>query len=589
MTGSDRILDAYSRGHPALLVTGRSLYDFDIDPTDGKLRPILEILRRQLFKNVGVHLATYSLAAGLQWNGAADTRDQAEVEQLLRRHNLLPEAAPGENEQVKTLRGIFSLARASTNIKWHDGRDARAGFLLEFAEHLMPCFANGGNSDPQTHSTELANLLGNSLALRASGNLVIFHGREGLIDELVVSALHLVHLPQPNVEEKKTFVLTASKLYANAQFEPGLNADAISGLTINTPNRGLEHILRESHRSGNVITARQLSQQKNRDVEQISEHTLAALDTTRANGLELRGRNIEIAKRLLDAWTGGLAKGDENTPLNVVLVGPPGTGKTVLALSAAASAKVAAYQVLNPKGSLVGETERKVRLQWHALNEWGGVGFVDEVTEALPLQRSDFNGDSGATQAVTATLLTELSNESVRGRRMLIGTTNCPWRIGAAMRSRLRFVPVTNPLLQDYPAIVAAIAASLNRKPVDFDESDSFVKLAAEIFYNRGANPRDIRDQLSDAVFFGKSALRPEALIAAAEDFAPSADVGSMVYADLWAVRVCSRKSYLPWAADPGSYEFPPHLEDIVDKATGEIDTKKLDRKIESMKPHANV
>jgi hypothetical protein len=588
MTGADRILDAYSRGHPALLITGRSLYDFDIDPADGKLRSILEILRRQLFKSVGVHLATYSLAAGLQWSGAADSRDQAEVEQLLRRHGLL-ELTPGENEQVRTLRGIFSLARATTNVKWHDGRDARVGFLLEFAEHLVPSFANGGNSDPQTHSTEFANLLGNSLALRASGNLVMFHGREGLIDELVVSALHLVHLPQPNVEEKKAFVLTASKLYTSAQFEAGLNADAVSHLTINTPNRGLEHMLRESHRSGEPITARQLSQQKNRDVEQISEQTLAALDTTRANGLELRGRNIGIAKRLLDAWIDGLAKGDENTPLNVVLVGPPGTGKTVLALSAAAAAKVAAYQVLNPKGSLVGETERKVRLQWHALNEWGGVGFVDEVTEALPLQRSDFNGDSGATQAVTATLLTELSNEAVRGRRMLVGTTNCPWRIGAAMRSRLRFVPVTNPLMQDYPAIVAAIAASLSRTPVDFDETDSLVRLAAEIFYNRGANPRDIRDQLSDTVFFGPSGLRPEALITAAEDFAPSADTGSMVYADLWAVRVCSRKSYLPWAADPGSYEFPPHLENLVDPKTGEVNIEKIDRSIESMKGHANV
>jgi hypothetical protein len=587
MDGTERILEAYFRGHPALLVTGRSLYDFDIDAGDGKLRPVLEILRRQLFAKSGIHLQTYSLAAGLQWNGLPDARDQGELEKILRRHGLL-DVAPGENEQVKTLRGIFSVARAPTNVKWHDGREARLAFLLEFAEHLVPCSANGGATEPQVHSTELANLLGNSLALRSGGNLVIFHGREGLIDELVVSALHLVHLPQPTIEEKKRFVIEASKLYANAQFETGLDADVVSHLTMNTPNRGLEHMLRESHRSGEPVTARRLSEQKNHDIEQISEHTLAALDTLRSNGAELCGRNVAIAKCLLDAWTEGLARGDANTPLNVVLVGPPGTGKTVLALSAAAKAKVAAYQVLNPKGSLVGETERKVRLQWHALNEWGGVGFVDEVTEALPLQRSDFNGDSGATQAVTATLLTELSNETVRGRRMLIGTTNCPWRIGEAMRNRLRFVPVTNPLPQDYPAIIVAIAASLSRRSLSFDATDSFVRLAAEIFYNRGANPRDIRDQLSDA-FFGDRSLRAERLIATAEDFAPSADGASVVYADLWAVRVCSRKSYLPWAADPASYEFPPHLEDIVDKGTGEIDNEKLNRKIESMKPYANV
>ena len=56
MSGADGILDAYARGHHALLVTGRSLYDFDVDPADGKLRPVLEIVRRQLFRDFAVHL-----------------------------------------------------------------------------------------------------------------------------------------------------------------------------------------------------------------------------------------------------------------------------------------------------------------------------------------------------------------------------------------------------------------------------------------------------------------------------------------------------------------------------------------------------
>src|SRR5258708_190562 len=170
MSGADEILDAYSRGHHALLVTGRSLYDFDVDPADGKLRPVLEIVRRQLFKDFAVHLVTYSLAAGLQWDTINNTDDHAGVEKLLRGHALL-NVAPNENEQVRILRGIFSLARATAKFKWHDGREARIGFLLEFAEHLVPSSANGGCSDAQLHSTEFANLLGNGLALRASGNL----------------------------------------------------------------------------------------------------------------------------------------------------------------------------------------------------------------------------------------------------------------------------------------------------------------------------------------------------------------------------------------------------------------------------------
>jgi len=590
MSGADRILEAYSHGHHALLVTGRSLYDFDVDPGEAKLRPLLEILRRQLFKDFGVHLVTYSLAAGLQRNKLEDGHDDAEVDKLLHRHNLLLEVPLNENEQVRTLRGIFTLARATTKFKWRDGREARLGFLLEFAEHLVPSAMNGGCTEAQLHSTEFANLLGNGLALRASGNLVIFSGRDGFVDDLVVAALHVVHLKQPDVQEKRRFLTAALQIYTKAKFEDGLREDMVAHLTINTPNRGLEQLMRHSHRSGSRITAGQLAKQKSRDVEEISEHTLAALDASRTNGVNLCGRNIAVARALVEAWTGGLARGDKYTPLNIVLVGAPGTGKTDLAVSAAGKAKVAAYQLLNPKGSLVGETERKVRLQWQALTAWGGIGFVDEITEALPLQRSDFNGDSGATQAVTATLLTELSNKAVRGRRMLIGTTNCPDRIGAAMRSRLRFVPVLNPLPQDLPAIICAITASLTSTTLDFDESDTNVQSAAELFYRRGANPRDIRGQLSDLLFSGRGKpLASASILKAAKDFVPSADTRSTIYADLWAVRVCSQKAYLPWAANPAAYEFPPHLAELVDPKSGDVDTEKLDATLAAMKAHANV
>lgn len=80
---------------------------------------------------------------------------------------------------------------------------------------------------------------------------------------------------------------------------------------------------------------------------------------------------------MLDAWTGDLATGDENTPLNVVLVGPPGTGKTILALSAAASAKVAAYQVLNLSGLSLGKQRGKYGFSGTPSTSGAVVGFVD--------------------------------------------------------------------------------------------------------------------------------------------------------------------------------------------------------------------
>ena len=117
-----------------------------------------------------------------------------------------------------------------------------------------------------------------------------------------------------------------------------------------------------------------------------------------------------------------------------------------MSLIVAKQAGVSAYQMHSPKTGIVGETERKAELQMGTLRESiPNLAFIDEITEALPLERSDFNGDSGATRAVTAALLTALADESRRGKSLLIATTNCPWRMGEAMRSRFIAIPVLQP------------------------------------------------------------------------------------------------------------------------------------------------
>jgi hypothetical protein len=583
---ADIVVDEHRKGFAALLLTGRSLVDFDVD-ADGHIRACVEILRKRLFDDAAIHLTTYSLASGFEWGGLS-CKNQGELERLLRKHGLL-DVNPDENEAVRIMRGVQSLIRQPTGFKWEDERDAHLGFLFEFGEHLTPCTLNGAPTEAQLHCVELANRLGNNLAPRKHGHLVLFHGREGLIDPLVISALRLVRLPQPDAAAKRRFITALQQTYAETKLDAGLDADAIARLTANTPNRGLEELFRESHRSGIVITARRLSDRKNRDVEEVSEHTLQPIDVSSPDRIELRGRNIETPLKLIEAWAEGLARRDTNTPRCVIFTGSPGSGKTTLVEEALRHAKVSGYTLLSPKGSLVGETERKAREQFRALNEWGGIGRVDEITEAFSLERNEFNGDSGASQAVTATLLTELSNESARGHRLIVGTTNCPWRMGEAMRNRFRFVPVLNPLLEDVPQVILAITRTIG-VDAEFDDTDPMLRRAAELFHAKAANPRDIRDQISDIVFLSRSSrITAKQIVDAALDFTPSCDVRSVAYADLWAIRVCSRKSYLPWSTNPASYPYPPHFVGVVDARTGEIDLHGLDAEIERLKPYANV
>jgi len=330
-----------------------------------------------------------------------------------------------------------------------------------------------------------------------------------------------------------------------------------------------------------------LAEQKNRDVEALSEHTLSVLDTFRARHLKLVGRNISAPMAILERYGEALLKGDASMPGNVLLVGPPGVAKTDLAILTAEGAKAAAYQMLSPKGGIVGETERKARIQQEVLREWvPNLAFVDEITEALPLERTDFDGDSGASRAVQAALLTALSDETRRGKSLLVATTNCPHRMGAAMRSRFTVIPVLYPLAEDYPAILIATACRVEPGTV-LNPEDERIREAARLFYLKGANPRHIRASLSNAMIITGS-LTPDAVLAAAHDQSHCADMASTIYADLWAVKVCSSRSFFPWASNPSEYPFPDHLKEFVD-GSGHIRMAELEKRLAELRPHANV
>jgi hypothetical protein len=586
----EMLLQAYDEGHPALLATGRSLYDLVLD-AKGKLRPLAESLRRATLERYGMIFVAYSMASGLNWDSARieDERDRRTIEAALGAHHLL-DVPQDQNEIVRVIRGISSLSRAPTSgLKWADGRDLRFAFCFEFTEHLTPgSLTNGMQTEAQLVAIELAHITAQSLALRSSGNLVLFHGREGLVDELVCGALKYVRLPQPDAYEKRAFLAAAATLYGRATFEDGLTPEAVVSLTTNTPNRGLESLLRASDRSGRPLMARELVEQKNRDVEELSERTLTPLDTSRVADLRLYGKNISKPQEILERYAAALLRGDPAMPANVLLAGAPGTAKTDLAILTAHRGKAAAYRMLSPKGGIVGETERKARLQQVVLKEWvPNVAFVDEITEALPLERSDFDGDSGASRAVTAELLTALSDESRRGRSLLISTTNRPWAMGAAMRSRFTVIPVLQPLKEDYAGIVLATA---RRVAPSCEISANHPRLieAADVFYRKGANPRHIRAALSNALLLTGS-LSPDSVLFAAHDLCASTDLQSAIYADLWAIRACSSRSFLPWGDDPAHYPFPPHLREVVDPQTGDVIEAELNKRIEELKPHANV
>jgi hypothetical protein len=589
------IIDAYRSGHQTLLVSGRSLFDLDIDER-GELRPLSDTLSRRAKEEFGMATLEFDLALGARWKWDCFSDDErktfeAKIQnaEIPLRHGL---SAGADHRSPPHERAFLLLAALLRSMQ--QGAEVPAVLVLcRFGEDLAPDSERGTGSDWVIQISETLQLLAANYHRRRHRMLLIVTGTPERMDRRVVNSLRPVHLPQPEREDKLQLIteLRALPNYKGAGYEPGLDDSAVANLTARTPNHSLEEAFHGSSRTGKPITHSELIERKRADVIALSEGTLNLLDVDRVRGVRLVGRTIERPLSLLQKWAVDLKEANPNTPMNVLLVGSPSSGKTDLALLAAATCMLPAYAVLSPKGSLVGQTERQVRLLFRVFKELSpAFGFVDEITEAFPTERNSMNLDSGASSAVTAEMLNALSDSSRAGRTLLIATTNCPWRVGAAMASRFLFVPVLSAVEEDYPEILCGVASNLLPE-IDWDPEEKCVVDAARTFHAKGASPRVMRSLISSKIATLGAVTSTQIVERAATACAPQdpRDRASAEYADLFAIRVCSDLEMLPWWGRISEYPLPGYLRGIVNDQDGTVDMERLNRRIKELEPNANV
>jgi hypothetical protein len=589
------LLDAYRSGHQTMLLSGRSLFDLDVDER-GELRPLSNTLSRRVKEEFGMATLEFDLALGARWQWDAFSADERKAFEARIQNADIPlrhGVTAGSDHRTPPHERAFLLLGALLRSMEQHAEVPPVLVVCRFGEDLAPDAERRNGSDFVIQISEMLPLLAWNYQRRRHRMLLVVTGTPERMDRRVVSSLRPLYLPQPEREDKLELItaLRALPHYKAASYEPSLDDNAVANLTARTPNHSLEEAFYGSSRTGQPITHSDLTERKRADVIALSEGTLSLLDTDRVRGVALVGRTIERPLSLLQRWALGLKNADTNTPMNVLLVGSPSSGKTDLALLAAAACKLPAYGILSPKGSLVGQTERLVRILFRVFKELSpAFGFVDEITEAFPMERGSMNLDSGASSAVTAETLNALSDSSRAGRTLIIGTTNCPWRVGAAMASRFLFVPVLSAVEEDYPQILCGVARNLLPK-IDWEPTDKSVIEAAHVFYRKGASPRVMRSIISSKIATSDDVQSSRIVERAAATCAPQdpRDRASAEYADLFAIRVCSDLEMLPWWGRISDYPLPAYLRGIVSERDGTVDLERLNRRIEELEPSVNV
>lgn len=122
------------------------------------------------------------------------------------------------------------------------------------------------------------------------------------------------------------------------------------------------------------------------------------------------------------------------TPMGVLMMGPPGTGKTAICEALAKDAGVNFVKPVDLKSMWVGESERRATKFYSALKDLAPViVWIDEIDQ-YQKQRDGFDGDSGVSSGLFKKMLEFMSDTELRGKILFMFATNRPDLLDSAFK-----------------------------------------------------------------------------------------------------------------------------------------------------------
>ncbi len=173
-------------------------------------------------------------------------------------------------------------------------------------------------------------------------------------------------------------------------------------------------------------------------------------------------------------------------PTGILLYGPPGCGKTLIAKAVANEAEAQFFSINGPEimNKYYGETEARLREIFKEAREKApSIIFIDEI-DAIAPKREEVFGD--VEKRVVAQLLALMDGLTERGNVIVIGATNRPESVDPALRRPGRFdreIEIGVPNAEGRLEIL-----QIHTRVMPLEESVNLKKLASELNGYTGAD-----------------------------------------------------------------------------------------------------
>ncbi len=178
-------------------------------------------------------------------------------------------------------------------------------------------------------------------------------------------------------------------------------------------------------------------------------------------GIKAIGGLDEHKRYIMDVVKLMKANNFSSIPMGIMLLGAPGTGKTVFAQAISYEAELPFVSLKNIREVWHGQSEKNLDFALELIMVLAPVVvFMDEIDQAMQVRSSAPSGDSGVSQRLQGKLFQFMADTDLRGKVMWIAASNRPDLIDPALLRPGRFdkrIPFFPPSTKERVEIFRAI------------------------------------------------------------------------------------------------------------------------------------
>jgi ATP-dependent 26S proteasome regulatory subunit len=421
--------------------------------------------------------------------------------------------------------------------------------VIEFAHAVAP--ADGGGGTERQQITQIARWASDDrIAARRPLIVLIAPNASDVSPEVYegASCAEVVTIPRPELLARTDFAEALKLRYSEVAWElsPAQLAAETGGLSLVQMEDAVQRAksTREPVARATILERKiELLRQEYSDVLEILN---PRYDLSAVGGLE---HAVTELREVADIMKRGLTSA---APMGMILMGPPGTGKSFLAECFAKECGMLCVRFRPLRGMYVGQSERNQEKAFSAIRALAPVVvIVDESDQAEGGSRDQGSGDSGVTERMRASGFNFWADNALRGKVLRIDSTNRVDLIDSAMRRSGRTdlkIPI---LMPDEQARKQIFEVQVKKHKLACTIAD-FTPFAARTAGYTGA---DLELTLTSAYRFalkdGAAAITEKHLTAALDDLIPAAqDQRAIDKMTLLALDECRNKRLLPRNAD---------------------------------------